>query len=96
MDMGLPKAYRVKLNNHQRSDAGRFCSSMHKWGLAPFSNCVIRQLTTSSPSVPQIGHPGNVSSDGIDEETRLKIADMSLVGKVYEGMVVLPTNIKSQ
>ena len=36
--MGLPKISWVKLNR-LRSGVGRFCLSMHKWGLAPSSNC---------------------------------------------------------
>ena len=36
--MGLPRAAWVKLNR-LRTGVGRFHSSMHKWGLAPSSNC---------------------------------------------------------
>ena len=36
--MGLPRKSCVKLHL-LRSGLGRFCSSMRKWGLAPFSNC---------------------------------------------------------
>ena len=36
--MGLPRAAWVKLN-HLRTGVWRFHSSMHKWGLAPSSNC---------------------------------------------------------
>ena len=36
--MGLPRAVWVKLNR-LRTGVGRFHSSMHKWGLAPSSNC---------------------------------------------------------
>ena len=36
--MGLPRAAWVKINR-LRTGVGRFHSSMHKWGLAPSSNC---------------------------------------------------------
>ena len=36
--MGLPRAAWVKLNR-LRTGAGRFHSSIHKWGLAPSPNC---------------------------------------------------------
>ena len=36
--MGLPREAWVKLNR-LRTGAGRFHSSMHKWGLAPSPNC---------------------------------------------------------
>ena len=36
--MGLPREAWVKFN-HLRTGAGRFYSSMHKWGLAPLPNC---------------------------------------------------------
>ena len=38
LGMSLPRVAWVKLNR-LRSGVGRFCSSMYKWGLAPFSNC---------------------------------------------------------
>ena len=38
VEMGLPRAAWVKLNR-LRIGVGRFDSSMHKWGLAPSSNC---------------------------------------------------------
>ena len=38
LGMGLPRPAWVRLNR-LRSGVGRFRSSMHKWGLAPSSNC---------------------------------------------------------
>ena len=38
LGMGLPRVAWVRLNR-LRSGVGRFCSSMYKWGLAPFSKC---------------------------------------------------------
>ena len=38
MGMGLPRSSWVRLNR-LRADVGCFQSSMHKWGLAPTSNC---------------------------------------------------------
>ena len=38
LGMGLPRLAWVNLN-HLRTGVGRFQSSMHKWGLAPTSNC---------------------------------------------------------
>ena len=38
VEMGLPRVAWVKLNRLQ-TGVGRFHSSMHKWGLAPSSNC---------------------------------------------------------
>ena len=47
MGMGLPRSSWVRLNR-LRAGVGCFQSSMHKWGLAPTSNCkccTVEQIT---------------------------------------------------
>ena len=62
--IGLPLAAWVKLNR-LRSGVARFHWSMHKWGLAPSSNCECGASEQTADHVPYtLGTTWSTSSDG--------------------------------
>ena len=82
LGMSLPRAAWVKLNR-LRSGVGRFCSSMYKWGLAPYSNCECGATEQTADHIishcPTHRSPREmVGLSVLDDETRCWLKSLSV------------------